>query len=131
MRSFFMDRQNDFFSVFKGVGITIICNLIGVLVFGVVVQIASLDSSIVKAVNQFIKVLSLFMGCISSLKGKLGFLKGLIVGIVSNFIIHIIFSIISQTKLFTNSFLADMIFLAIIGLISGIISVNAKKSSTN
>lgn len=126
-----MDRQNDFFSVFKGVGITIICNLIGVLVFGVVVQIASLDSSIVKAVNQFIKVLSLFMGCISSLKGKLGFLKGLIVGIVSNFIIHIIFSIISQTKLFTNSFLADMIFLAIIGLISGIISVNAKKSSTN
>lgn len=126
-----MDRQNDFFSVFKGVGITIICNLIGVLIFGVVVQIASLDSSIVKAVNQFIKVLSLFMGCISSLKGKLGFLKGLIVGIVSNFIIHIIFSIISQTKLFTNSFLADMIFLAIIGLISGIISVNAKKSSTN
>lgn len=126
-----MDRQNDFFSIFKGVGITIICNLIGVLVFGVVVQIASLDSSIVKAVNQFIKVLSLFMGCISSLKGKLGFLKGLIVGVVSNFIIHIIFSIISQTKLFTTSFLADMIFLAIIGLISGIISVNAKKSSTN
>ena len=126
-----MVRQNDFFSIFKGVGITIICNLIGVLIFGVVVQIASLDSSIVKAVNQFIKVLSLFMGCISSLKGKLGFLKGLIVGIVSNFIIHIIFSIISQTKLFTNSFLADMIFLAIIGLISGIISVNAKKSSTN
>lgn len=126
-----MDRQNDFFSVFKGVGITIICNLIGVLIFGVVVQIASLDSSIVKAVNQFIKVLSLFMGCISSLKGKLGFLKGLIVGVVSNFIIHIIFSIISQAKLFTTSFLADMIFLAIIGLISGIISVNAKKSSTN
>ena len=97
-----MDRQNEFFSVFKGVGITIICNLIGVLIFGVVVQIASLDSSIVKAVNQFIKVLSLFMGCISSLKGKLGFLKGLIVGVVSNFIIHIIFSIISQTKLFTT-----------------------------
>ena len=131
MRSFFMVRQNDFFSIFKGVGITIICNLIGVLIFGVVVQIASLDSSIVKAVNQFIKVLSLFMGCISSLKGKLGFLKGLIVGVVSNFIIHIIFSIISQAKLFTTSFLADMIFLAIIGLISGIISVNAKKSSTN
>lgn len=126
-----MVRQNDFFSIFKGVGITIICNLIGVLIFGVVVQIASLDSSIVKAVNQFIKVLSLFMGCISSLKGKLGFLKGLIVGVVSNFIIHIIFSIISQAKLFTTSFLADMIFLAIIGLISGIISVNAKKSSTN
>ena len=126
-----MNSENDFFLVFKGIGITIICNLIGVLAFGVIVQFASLDSSIVKAVNQFIKVLSVFIGCIASVKGKLGFLKGLLVGIVSNFFIYAIFSIISQTKLFTISLLLDTLFLAVIGLISGIITINAKKSSTN
>ena len=125
-----MDRDNNGLLIFKGVGITIICNLIAILTFGLIVQFATLDSSIVKAVNQFIKVLSLFIGCISSLKGKLGFLKGLLVGLLSNFFIYAIFSVISQTKLFTTSFLADTVFLAVIGLISGIISVNAKKSST-
>ena len=126
-----MNRENSGFLIFKGVGIAVICNLIAVLTFGLIVQFASLDSSIVKAVNQFIKVLSLFIGCMSSLKGKLGFLKGLLVGVLTNFFIYAIFSTLSQTKLFTSSFFIDAIFLAIIGLISGIIAVNAKKSSTD
>ena len=115
--------------VLKGVAVTLIVNLIGILIFGVIVKIGTLNNGVIKAVNQFIKVLSVFLGCYFCIKGELGFLKGLIIGVLSTFLIYLIFGIISGSKVFSVSLLLDIIFLGVIGLISGAVVVNLKKNS--
>lgn len=126
-----MDKTNSndnfFLSIIKGIGIAIIATLIGVLLFAIVVKYAVLKASVVKSVNQFIKVLAVFLGCFFSLKGSFGFLRGLFIGVLSTVIVYLIFSWIGGEIQFGFTFIVDLIFTGVIGIISGIISVNVKK----
>ena len=122
-------RGDDSFivSVIKGVGISIIATLIGVLLFALVVKHTVINGKVIKAVNQFIKVLSVFLGCFFALRGKLGFIKGAIVGCVSTVIVYLIFSLIGSGISFGTAFSMDILFTSIVGLITGVIAVNVKK----
>lgn len=123
------ENERFFTIVLKGVAVTLIVNLIGILIFGFIVKIGTLNSGVIKAVNQFIKVLAVFLGCYFCVKGELGFLKGLLIGVFSTFLIYLIFGLISGSKVFSLSLLLDIIFLGVIGLISGAIVVNLKKNA--
>ena len=124
-----MDRlDNSFVScVVKGVLFSVIISLISILIFGVIVQTSKLDSGVIKAVNQFIKILSVFLACTLSLKDRLGLVGGAIIGFVSTIITYLLFSLFFGSVSFGLSFFIDLIFMLIIGGISGIISVNLKK----
>ena len=112
----------------RGVLIAILISLAGVLIFSLVIRLALLNSGVIKAVNQFIKIMSVFLGCFFSLKENKGLLKGLIVGIIiSTFLIYLIFALISGNSVFSLSFLIDLIFGIIVGGISGVIAVNVKR----
>lgn len=115
------------FPVLKGVLLTLIINLLGVLIFSLIVKLTSLNSSVIKPVNQFIKVLAIFLGCFFNLKGKGGLIKGLIVGVIGCLITYLIFSLIAGGLSFGLSFLLDIIFGVVIGGISGILTVNVRK----
>ena len=122
------DRENGFFrSVIKGVFSTIIITLVSVLIFGVVIKFATLNGGVIKAVNQFIKMVSIFLGCMISVRGNAGLLKGGLTGILSTVAVYLIFSVLCGETNFGLAFILDLIFGLIIGAISGIISVNTKK----
>lgn len=120
-------RDNFFLSIIKGVGVAIIATLIGVLIFAIVVKFAVLNGSVVKAVNQFIKILSVFLGCFFAIRGSFGFIKGAFIGALSTALTYLIFLIIGGEVSFGFHFTLDLIFTAIIGAICGIITVNVKK----
>lgn len=121
-------NKNGFFiSILLSAGLSIICALIGILIFALIVKFTNFNSGVIKAVNQFLKVIAIFIGCFFILKQGKGAIKGLLSGIIFTIILYLIFSLISGSFNFGVSFIVDLLFCAIIGAICGIISVNVKK----
>lgn len=122
-------KSNDNFllNVIKGIGTALIVALVGVLIFAAVVKFASLSETVIKSVNQFIKVLAVFLGCFFSIKGGQGLIKGAIVGGVSTAIMQLLFALFGGNVWFGLGFILDVAFTLVIGAISGVIVVNLKK----
>ncbi len=118
----------EFFSgILKGVLTAVIITLVGVLIFAGIVKFALLSQSVIKAVNQFIKIIAIFLGCSLNIRGKSGLVRGLVMAIFTTIITYLLFSLFCGDMVFGNNFILDLIFTSIIGGISGIISVNIKK----
>ena len=114
-------------SIIKGVATSVIVTLVGVLIFAGVVKLTFLGQSIIKTVNQFIKILSIFFGCFFCVSGKNGLIKGAIIGVLSMVITYLLFALIGGEISFGKPFFLDLVFGLIVGGISGIIAVNVKK----
>lgn len=122
-------KENGFIrSIIKGFFTATIITLISVLVFAGVVKVAYLNTSVIKAVNQFIKVLSVFLGCFFNVRISGGLIKGALVGCLSSIVMYLLFALIGGQMSFGFPFVVDLIFMSVIGAISGIISVNLRKS---
>lgn len=120
------ERSEFFLSAVKGVGLAVISMLFGVLVFAFIVKLTAISSGAIKAVNQFIKITSVFLGCFFTLKGKAGLVKGVIVGLLSTVIIYLIFALLGGEGVFGTGFILDILFGTAIGAVSGIIAVNTR-----
>ena len=121
-----METKTFFSSVLRSAALALLFSLSGILIFALVVKFAVLDQTVIKIVNQFIKVIAVFIGCFFSVKGKMGIIKGAIAGAVSTFLLYAIFALMSGTELFGIEMLIDILFTAFIGGISGIIAVNVR-----
>ncbi len=111
--------------IIKGVLFSISLTLIAILLFAIVVKVTVFSSIAVKIVNQFIKIVSVFLGCLLFLNDGKGLIKGGIVALLYVFLINAIFSLISGVG-FSVSFLEILLCLAV-GAVSGIISINLKE----
>ena len=112
----------------KGTLLAVLFVLSGVLLFAVAIKLFDLSSAVVKPVNQVIKAASVFFGVMFCVRGKTGLIKGLIVGVCSIALTYLVFAFLGGEKLFTAGFLLDVVFGGLAGIISGVISVNVKKS---
>lgn len=119
--------SGTFFSVIKGTGVALLFSLAAILVFAFIMRITDLDESVVKPVNQFIKVLAIFLGCYFSLSGTRGYIKGALVGISAIIVTFFVFSAIGGTLTFDVMLLYDLLLGLLVGALSGIIAVNLKK----
>jgi putative membrane protein (TIGR04086 family) len=128
--AFFVENsniKNFFMQTLKAVIISISILLVGILLFSIVVKFAFLNDGVIKAVNQFIKILAIFLGAFFSVKEGKGLLKGLTIGFTFSVISNLIFSIMGKEMFFSLSLLIDLGFNMLIGVISGIIAVNIRK----
>lgn len=113
--------------VIKGILTAVIVALIGILVLAFVAKIAMLNNGVIKAVNQFIKILSVFLGVSTCIRKSVGLVKGAVVGLIFTLIVYLTFCLIGSNISFGFAFILELIFMAIIGGISGMIAVNMKK----
>lgn len=120
-------EEKWYITVFRGVGITLLAIIFCTLIFSAIVKATLISEGTIKAINQFIKILSVFLGCFFAVRGKLGFLKGLLIGVVSIILSHALFSLISGNVFFGAQLWLDVIFALSIGAVSGILAVNVKK----
>ena len=112
--------------IIKGCLISVICSLLAILIFAFVIKLADLNGTVIKVVNQFIKVFAIFVGCVFSIDGKLGLIKGSLIGVLSSFIIYLILTMLAGNIDWGAAFIVEIIFSVIVGGISGIIAVNIK-----
>lgn len=121
-------REKGFFSgIVKGTLCAVIITLFSVLIFAFIVKFALLNTGVVKAVNQFIKIISILLGCAFFIRGNMGLVKGVILGALTTLITYLLFSLFGAGVSFNGGFILDLLFTAIIGGISGILAVNFKK----
>ena len=114
-------------SVLKGAFTALITTLIAVLIFACIINATSLSSGVIKAVNQFIKALSVFLGCMFCVKEDRGLIKGLFIGALFSLLTVLVFALITGGFNQTQSVIIDLVFLTVVGAICGIITVNIKK----
>ena len=120
--------ENKFFSsILKGVLCSVIITLLSVLIFAFIVKFTLLGNGVIRAVNQFIKIISILLGSAFFIRGDKGLIKGAILGLLTTIIIYLLFSLFSGGLLLNGSMFIDLIFTTIIGGISGILAVNMKK----
>ncbi len=110
----------------KGILTGVIATIAGILIFAVIVNLTGINQSVIKGVNQFIKIISVFIGCLFSFSGEKGLIKGAISGIIITVITYLIFLLFGAAS-FGTGFLIDLALLTVVGAISGIIAVNVKK----
>ena len=120
------NSKKFFSSVLKAICLTVIVSLVGILVFALIVKFADISDTAIKIVNQFIKVIAVFCGCYFSLAGDKGLFKGIAAGLISTVLLYLIFALMSGAEVFGIKMLTDLIFVGIIGGISGIITVNLR-----
>ncbi len=114
-------------NIVKGVLGAVIVALVGVLIFAFIIKVACLNGGVIKSVNQFIKILAVFLGCAFSVRGKGGLIKGALIGMISMAVVYLLFALFGSAITFGAGFIIDIIFGLIVGAISGIITVNVKK----
>ena len=125
-----MKKEYFFGSVLRATALSLVCSLCGILLFALVVKLAALPTSAVKAVNQFIKVIATFIGCFFSVKGKAGLIKGAVGGALYTVLLYAIFALAAGGGFLSLSLAVDCAFTAIVGGIAGIIAVNVKGKET-
>ncbi len=113
----------------KSVVLAVLITLASVLVFSLVVKNASLGTNAIKSVNQFIKVVSVFVGCFFMINGRLGFVKGAVSGLVYSVVVYLVFALISGSSPFTTQLLIDCVFTCIVGSLSGVVAVNRRTAA--
>lgn len=121
-----MQSKTFLTSVLKATALSLICSLSGILIFALIVKIATLSGGTIKTVNQFIKVMAVFIGCFFSVKGKLGIVKGAVSGAFCTLLLYAVFALMSGSSVFSVEMLADLAFMAVVGGISGVIAVNVR-----
>ena len=103
--------------------------MVAVLLFAVVLKFLDISNTAILTTNQIIKIASILLACfIVNKKHKINMLKGLIIGITYTIIAYLVFSILSSDFVMDVSFLYNLLFSAVIGLISGIIVKGIKRT---
>ena len=121
------EKSGFILTVLKGSLIGVIGALVGVLIFAGLVRATYMDASVIKPVNQFIKILSIFLGAFFSVKGRLKLFKGALIGVITVLITYLIFAIIGGGVSFKLPFVLDLIFGLVVGGITGIIRKSVKE----
>ena len=113
--------------VLKGLVFSLIICIALILIFAIFVKYCSINVATIQGINQAIKIVSVIMGVLLSVRQSKGFLKGGATGLLFVVISYLIFSLLEGKFGVGWSELIDLASGIISGSISGILSVNLIK----
>ena len=119
--------------IVKTVVIAVLISMVSVLVFALIVKSVDVGEDVIGYVNIGIKILSVVIGCIVGFRrgSGYGWLKGLIAGLLYVVVSFLVFSAISGEFSLADVSWLDLVTGAVVGLLSGVLTVNLKKSAKN
>ena len=121
-----LDRKNVISPFVKGITTGVGISVVGVLLLALLYRFVPMSEMTIKAVNQFIKVISIFFATHIVLRhdSARALIKGACVGCVYTILSYTIFSLLSASFSFGMNFIYDLIFGLLLGAICGIISAS-------
>ena len=122
-------NKSTLLQVVKGSITSVSITLVLILLFAILIRFVNISEKVIMPVNQFIKILSIFLGVYSALKfhKEKGWFKGMLIGVIYSVLAFTVFAILSSQLSLSWSTFLDVVFSSVIGGISGIITVNLKK----
>ncbi len=116
------------FEIVKANIIALIFALLAVLLSALMVKLFNIGDGAIPIINQVIKTLAVFVGCIFSLKKPHnGWLRGAICGFIFAWLSYVVFSLLDGCFTVGLNMLNDCVLGTAAGLITGIIAVNIRK----
>ena len=104
------------FQIIKSVGIALVFSLF-----------FSVSDKVIYPVNQAVKVLAVFVGCLAGVRGEKGWIKGVGVGLLFTALSYLAFSCVGGDFSLSWLILAETAIGAVAGALSGAISVNLRR----
>ncbi len=125
-------RNNDVsykigFSIVQGVGISLIGAFVLALLFAIIVRFCGVGSSVIYPVNQGIKVVTVAIGVLFSVRGEKGWLKGGVIGTTFIMLSYLAFSALGGDFSLSWLIFVELFFGFFVGALCGIISVNLRR----
>ncbi|HIR23840.1 MAG TPA: TIGR04086 family membrane protein [Candidatus Scatosoma pullicola] len=121
-------ENSALFQIVKGTGIAVLFALVATVLFSFILRLTPVPDSVIMPVDQCIKALAVLFGCLFSLRGEKGWLKGLAVGMLTVALTGFVFSAVARDFSFSLILLAEFAFGAVAGLLSGIVAVNLRSA---
>ncbi len=116
----------NFFQTLKAALISAACALVLAVAFAIVLKFSSFPDKIILPVNLCIKAVAVFVGCLCSLRGEKGWLRGGIAGLIFTFVSGLLFAIVGGDFAFSWLLIVEVLFGFVAGALSGIFAVNIK-----
>ena len=113
--------------ILRGIITSILITLVGVLLFAFILSVTNLSDGVIRPVNQFIKLISVFFGCFLWIQDEKFILKGGLIGLLSTVLSVLLFSLIAGSVSNILSVLVDIVFGIVFGVISGVITATVRK----
>lgn len=124
-----IEKQSFWLVAIKGAMWALCASLVLILVFAFMLRFFGFGENAIIVIVEIIKGLSVLFGTIMAMKKhkENGFLCGIMVGLLFTIISFLVFSVLDGFVFeFSRTLLTDLIFVSILGGISGIIAVNIK-----
>ncbi|MBQ7369059.1 MAG: TIGR04086 family membrane protein [Clostridia bacterium] len=118
---------NVFFRIIKGAGLALAFSFLCALVFASVLQCTPLPDKIIYPVNQTVKVVSIVIGALVSVRGEKGWLQGLAVGGLFAAFSYLSFSALGGDFSLSWLVLAELALSLFAGAVGGVVAVNLKR----
>lgn len=116
--------KSAFLYMLKGALIAIICSIFAVLVFAVILRFCDMSDTWIRVINQLIKAISIFLGCVIGLKKSKehGLYKGIVIGLLYTILAFLVFSLLDRSFDLGISIFMDLCFGGIAGGVCGVIN---------
>lgn len=122
------ENGNNIKKVIKGSAFSIIITLIGLLVYSIILSYTSVSESTIPTIVIIITAISILIGSTISTSNikKNGIINGMLVGIIYIAIIYLLSSIVTGNFLLNSTSIIMIIASVLTGALGGIIGVNKK-----
>ena len=115
------------FQTLKAALVAAACALVLAVGFALVLKISSFSDKVILPVNLCIKAVSIFVGCLCSLRGEKGWLKGGAAALGFTALSYLAFSALGGDFSLSWLIFAELLWTAGAGVLSGMIAVNLRR----
>ncbi len=121
------ESLSSIFQIVKATLFSALCALLLTVVFAVALNLTALSDKVILPVNVCIRAVAIFIGCLFSLRGEKGWLRGGIVGVLFTFVSGALFATIGGEYSLSWLLVVEVGFGFVAGALAGIFAVNVRQ----